>query len=143
MLGPRIQENSPALLMPNTTNAKTKSVTSPPSTLSSPQTVCLATPSPTLTRNAVQGLRLAWGDWCNVNGAGFGVGPTSDTGDDLEDAFVWVKPGRESDGTSDPTADRYDSFCGSADAFKRSPQAGQWNEAYFEMLLKNAIPAFT
>jgi cellulose 1,4-beta-cellobiosidase len=94
-------------------------------------------------RNAVQGLRLAWGDWCNVNGAGFGVHPTSDTGDDLEDAFVWVKPGGESDGTSDTTAARYDSFCGLADAFKPSPQAGQWNEAYFEMLLKNAIPAFT
>ena len=52
-------------------------------------------------RNAVQGLRLAWGDWYNVNGAGFGVRPTSDTGDDLEDASVWVKPGGESDGTSD------------------------------------------
>jgi len=93
-------------------------------------------------RNAVQGLRLAWGDWCNVNGAGFGVHPTSNTGDPLEDAFVWVKPGGESDGTSDSTANRYDSFCGLADAFKPAPQAGTWNEAYFEMLLKNAIPAF-
>ena len=79
----------------------------------------------------------------NVNGACFGVCPTSDTGDDLEDALVWVKPGGESDGTSDPTAARYGSSCGSADAFKPSPQAGQWNEAYFEILLKNAIPAFT
>jgi hypothetical protein len=89
------------------------------------------------------GLCLAWGGWCNVSGAGFGVRPTSDTGDYLEDAFVWVKPGGESDGTSDPTAARYDPFCGLADAFKPSPQAGQWNEAYFEMLLKNSIPAFT
>ena len=94
-------------------------------------------------RNAVQGPRLAWGDWCKVNGAGFGVRPTSDTGDDLEDAFVWAKPGGEPDGTSDPTAARYDSFCGLADAFKPSPQAGLWNEPYFEMLPKNAIPAFT
>jgi hypothetical protein len=47
-LGPRIQENSPAPLMPNTTNARAKSVTLPLSALSSPQTVCLATPSPTL-----------------------------------------------------------------------------------------------
>lgn len=93
-------------------------------------------------RNAVTGLRLAWGDWCNVNGAGFGVRPTSTTGDSLADAFVWVKPGGESDGTSDSTATRYDSFCGLADAFKPAPQAGTWNEAYFEMLLKNAVPSF-
>jgi hypothetical protein len=26
-------------------------------------------------------------------------------------------------------------------AFKPAPQAGQWNEAYFEMLIKNAVPA--
>jgi cellulose 1,4-beta-cellobiosidase len=50
-----------------------------------------------------------------VNGAGFGVRPTSNTGNPLEDAFVWVKPGGESDGTSDSTATRYDSFCGLAD----------------------------
>ncbi|KAE9367681.1 glycoside hydrolase family 6 protein [Stipitochalara longipes BDJ] len=94
-------------------------------------------------RNAVQGLRNAWGDWCNVNGAGFGVRPTATTGDPLFDAFVWVKPGGESDGTSDSTANRYDSFCGKPDAFSPAPQAGQWNEAYFEMLLKNAVPAFS
>jgi len=109
-------------------------------------------------RNAVQGLRLDWGDWCNVNGAGFGVRPTSETGDALADAFVWVKPGGESDGTSDTTATRYDSFCGLSDgmsssvsfyhdtniyvAFKPAPEAGTWNQAYFEMLLKNASPAF-
>ncbi|KAI5793136.1 exoglucanase-6A [Geopyxis carbonaria] len=93
-------------------------------------------------RNAVQGLREEWGHWCNVNGAGFGVRPTSSTGDSLIDAFVWVKPGGESDGVSDPSADRYDSFCGNSDAFKPSPQAGQWNQAYFEMLVKNAVPSF-
>ena len=93
-------------------------------------------------RNAVQGLRLAWGDWCNVNGAGFGVRPTSSTGDSLTDAFVWVKPGGESDGTSDSSATRYDSFCGKEDAFKPSPEAGTWNQAYFEMLVKNAVPSF-
>lgn len=42
-------------------------------------------------RNAVTGLRKAWGDWCNVNGAGFGVRPTADTGDSQTDAFVWGK----------------------------------------------------
>jgi cellulose 1,4-beta-cellobiosidase len=93
-------------------------------------------------RNAVTGLRQAWGDWCNVNGAGFGVRPTSSTGSSYVDAFVWVKPGGESDGTSDTSAVRYDSFCGLSDAFKPSPEAGTWNQAYFEMLVKNAVPSF-
>jgi cellulose 1,4-beta-cellobiosidase len=93
-------------------------------------------------RNAVTGLRKEWGHWCNVNGAGFGVRPTSNTGSKQADAFVWVKPGGESDGTSDTTAKRYDSFCGYEDAFKPSPEAGQWNQEYFEMLVKNAKPAF-
>ena len=93
-------------------------------------------------RNGVSGLREEWGNWCNVNGAGFGARPTSSTGAELADAFVWVKPGGESDGTSDTSAVRYDSFCGKPDAFKPSPEAGQWNQAYFEMLLKNAKPSF-
>ena len=37
----------------------------------------------------------AWGDWCNVQGAGFGPRPTTNTGNSLVDAFVWVKPGGE------------------------------------------------
>jgi len=93
-------------------------------------------------RNGKSGLRKAWGDWCNVIGAGFGKRPTSSTGSSLADAFVWVKPGGESDGTSDTSATRYDSFCGKEDAFKPSPEAGTWNQAYFEQLLKNANPSF-
>ncbi|KAL1742002.1 glycoside hydrolase family 6 protein [Schizophyllum fasciatum] len=92
-------------------------------------------------RNGVQGLRDAWGDWCNVDGAGIGVRPTADTGEELADAFVWVKPAGESDGTSDSSATRYDSFCGKDDAYKPAPEAGAWNQPYFEMLLKNANPA--
>lgn len=93
-------------------------------------------------RNGVTGLRSEWGHWCNVNGAGFGVRPTGSTGNSLTDAFVWVKPGGESDGTSDSSATRYDSFCGMDDAFKPSPEAGAWNQAYFEMLVTNAKPSF-
>jgi cellulose 1,4-beta-cellobiosidase len=91
-------------------------------------------------RNGVQGLRDEWGDWCNVDGAGFGPRPTSNTGQELTDAFVWVKPGGESDGTSDTSANRYDSFCGKPDAYNPAPEAGTWNQAYFEMLVKNANP---
>lgn len=93
-------------------------------------------------RNAVTGLRKEWGDWCNVKGAGFGVRPTGSTGNTLVDAFVWVKPGGESDGTSDTGATRYDSYCGKEDAFKPAPEAGTWNQAYFEELVKNAKPSF-
>ncbi|KAK0709412.1 glycoside hydrolase family 6 protein [Lasiosphaeria miniovina] len=93
-------------------------------------------------RNGVTGLRKEWGDWCNVHGAGFGVRPTADTGTELADAFVWIKPGGESDGTSDTSANRYDSFCGKDDAFKPAPEAGTWNQVYFEDLIKNANPSF-
>ncbi|GKT67108.1 cellobiohydrolase II [Colletotrichum tofieldiae] len=84
----------------------------------------------------------AWGDWCNAIGTGFGLRPSTNTGSSLVDAFVWVKPGGESDGTSDTTAARYDHNCGKNDALKPAPEAGTWFQAYFEQLLKNANPAF-
>ncbi|ORY71078.1 1, 4-beta cellobiohydrolase [Pseudomassariella vexata] len=87
--------------------------------------------------------QLAWGDWCNVIGTGFGMRPTANTGLELEDAFVWVKPGGECDGTSDTSAARYDYHCGLSDALQPAPEAGTWFEAYFEQLFKNANPAFT
>ncbi|KAI8624747.1 carbohydrate-binding module family 1 [Xylariaceae sp. FL1651] len=84
----------------------------------------------------------AWGDWCNVRGAGFGIRPSANTGSSLLDAFVWVKPGGECDGTSDTSAARYDYHCGLADALTPAPEAGSWFEAYFEQLYKNANPPF-
>ncbi|KAJ5370350.1 uncharacterized protein N7496_006442 [Penicillium cataractarum] len=94
-------------------------------------------------RNGVQPTQQsAWGDWCNVKGTGFGVRPTTDTGDDLEDAFVWVKPGGESDGTSDSSSARYDAHCGYSDALQPAPEAGTWFQAYFEQLVENANPSF-
>ncbi|KAL5339526.1 1, 4-beta cellobiohydrolase [Aspergillus crustosus] len=83
----------------------------------------------------------AWGDWCNVINTGFGQRPTTNTGDALVDAFVWIKPGGESDGTSDSSATRYDAHCGYSDALQPAPEAGTWFQAYFEQLLKNANPA--
>jgi cellulose 1,4-beta-cellobiosidase len=94
-------------------------------------------------RNGVQPTaQNAWGDWCNVKGTGFGIRPSANTGNSLLDAFVWVKPGGECDGTSDSSAARYDAHCGLSDALQPSPQAGTWFEAYFEQLLTNANPAF-
>ena len=37
-------------------------------------------------------------DWCNPPGRGLGIRPTTDTGDPLADAFLWVKVPGESDG---------------------------------------------
>lgn len=113
-------------------------------------------------RNGVQPTQQnAWGDWCNVKGTGFGVRPTTDTGDALEDAFVWVKPGGESDGTSDSSSARYDAHCGYSDALQPAPEAGTWfqvsqvliwsiictpadssAQAYFAQLIANANPSF-
>lgn len=94
-------------------------------------------------RNGVQPTKQqAWGNWCNVIGTGFGVRPTANTGDELLDAFVWIKPGGECDGTSDPSAERYDAKCSSPDAMQGAPQAGTWFQAYFEQLLENANPKF-
>jgi hypothetical protein len=38
-----------------------------------------------------QFLTLYIGNWCNVQGTGFGIRPSANTGDPLVDAFVWVK----------------------------------------------------
>ncbi|KXX74022.1 Exoglucanase-6A [Madurella mycetomatis] len=86
--------------------------------------------------------QIEWGNWCNSIGTGFGMRPTSNTGLDYQDAFVWVKPGGESDGTSDTSAVRYDHNCGAEASLKPAPEAGQWFQAYFEMLLTNANPPF-
>ncbi|KAH7351029.1 1, 4-beta cellobiohydrolase [Rhexocercosporidium sp. MPI-PUGE-AT-0058] len=86
--------------------------------------------------------QVAWGDWCNVKGTGFGLRPSTNTGSALLDAFVWIKPGGECDGTSDTSAARYDAHCGLEAALKPAPEAGTWFEAYFEQLLTNANPPF-
>lgn len=94
-------------------------------------------------RNGVQPTaQILQGDWCNLIGAGFGIRPSTNTGDALLDSFVWIKPGGECDGTSDTSAARYDFHCGLADALKPAPEAGEWFQAYFEQLLKFANPAF-
>jgi len=94
-------------------------------------------------RNAVQPTKQQkWGNWCNVIGTGFGVRPTANTGDELVDAFVWIKPGGECDGTSSQSAARFDQHCASPDALQPAPEAGSWFQAYFEQLLTNANPKF-
>ncbi|OCH92110.1 cellobiohydrolaseII [Obba rivulosa] len=91
-------------------------------------------------RSGVQNIRQQWGDWCNVKGAGFGTQPTTNTGNSLIDAIVWVKPGGESDGTSNTSAARYDYHCGLSDADQPSPEAGTWFQEYFQTLVSQANP---
>lgn len=47
-------------------------------------------------RSGVQDLRVAWGDWCNIKGAGMGLRPTaSGLPTTYLDAIVWVKVSTE------------------------------------------------
>jgi len=77
--------------------------------------------------------------WCNVTGAGLGERPRASPAP-LVDAFFWVKIPGESDGTSDPSAPRFDAACASPDSASPAPQAGEWFPAYFQDLARNASP---
>jgi cellulose 1,4-beta-cellobiosidase len=76
-------------------------------------------------RVALLGAREAWGEWCNVSPAGFGLLPGAKQDNKNVDSIVWIKPGGESDGA-----------CGLAGA----PSAGAWFDKYVQMLVKNAEP---
>jgi cellulose 1,4-beta-cellobiosidase len=91
-------------------------------------------------RNGRGGIRHEWGAWCNVRGAGLGERPAASPKPGL-DAYVWIKPPGESDGTSDPSAPRFDAQCATQDATTGAPQAGQWFDSYFVSLATNATPA--
>ncbi len=96
------------------------------------------------------------GNWCNVSGAGLGKRPQV-TGVPGIDAWVWIKPPGESDGTDDPDSPdeagkRYDPDCGpgkvvpgsvwpvATNALPGAPHAGEWFQAHFEQLVRNAQP---
>ena len=74
--------------------------------------------------------------------AGFGPRPSTTTPDPTIDAIVWVKPGGECDGASDPSDAGYDPTCANSYAPTPAPHAGTWFEAYFENLINLANPAF-
>ena len=91
-------------------------------------------------RNGKGNIRSKWGDWCNVHGAGLGERPRADPAPGI-DAYWWVKPPGESDGSSDPNGPRFDVMCAGPNAAKNAPQAKKWFEAYFMDLVHNANPA--
>jgi cellulose 1,4-beta-cellobiosidase len=90
-------------------------------------------------RNGRGNVRSAWGAWCNTKGAGLGARPVADPAPGI-DAYYWVKPPGESDGTTDPTAPRYDPDCSSPDASPGAPEAGKWFHPYFLDLVRSANP---
>jgi len=95
-------------------------------------------------RNGVPDSRTDCSNWCNIARAGLGEPPSSNTaasGLDIIDAFFWVKPPGESDGSSDSTAPRYDYHCSSVDSMVPAPQAGDWFSAAFVSMATKADPA--
>jgi cellulose 1,4-beta-cellobiosidase len=84
-------------------------------------------------------VRKDWGSWCNIKGAGIGPRPQV-APSPLLDAYFWIKPPGESDGTSDEKAARFDAACQSEDSMLNAPEAGQWFNAHFVELVKNAEP---
>jgi cellulose 1,4-beta-cellobiosidase len=90
-------------------------------------------------RNGRAGVRTKPGDWCNVSGAGLGERPRAAPAPNV-DAYFWIKVPGESDGTSDPNAERFDAACAAPSAARDAPQAGAFFPAYFLALVENADP---
>jgi len=100
--------------------------------------------------------RIHLGNWCNQSGAGLGERPTAAPEAGI-DAYVWMKPPGESDGSSteipNDEGKGFDRMCdptyhGNAlngnnlsGALADSPLSGHWFSAQFQELMRNAFPA--
>jgi cellulose 1,4-beta-cellobiosidase len=81
------------------------------------------------------------GTWCNVIGTGFGERPKGDPDPvnmPLLDAYMWLKPGGDSDGSSQGAY--ADPVCAHSDSLPGAGNAGDWFHEYFVQLLQNANP---
>jgi cellulose 1,4-beta-cellobiosidase len=103
--------------------------------------------------------RIHAGNWCNQSGAGLGERPQASPESGI-DAYVWIKPPGESDGSSEliptgpdnPDGKGFDEMCdptytGNArngysmtGALPNAPVSGAWFEAQFQELVANAYP---
>lgn len=103
--------------------------------------------------------RPAKGDWCNQNGAGIGKMPFSAVSAPYQ-AYVWVKPPGESDGSSvliptgplNPDGKGLDGMCDpsyagnalnenmNSNALPNAPLSGAWFQAQFNQLVANKFP---
>jgi cellulose 1,4-beta-cellobiosidase len=98
--------------------------------------------------------RIHLGNWCNQAGAGIGERPKASPAAGI-DAYVWIKPPGESDGSGSVAADGkgIDGMCDPAyagnprnnnnmsGALPDAPISGAWFSAQFQELLANAYPA--
>jgi cellulose 1,4-beta-cellobiosidase len=104
-------------------------------------------------------LRIDWGNWCNQPG-GIGARPVANPAAGF-DAFVWIKPPGESDGSSsliptgpnNPTGKGFDRMCDPTfggdplnnnmptGSMGNAPVSGAWFQAGFNTLVQNAFPA--
>lgn len=88
-------------------------------------------------RNGNPRARTVWGNWCNVREATLGAAPQVNPEPNI-DAYVWIKPPGESDGSAvyeTPTQGK-DSSCASADSMAVSPVAGEWFHEHLVQLLR-------
>ncbi|WP_329551999.1 glycoside hydrolase family 6 protein [Streptomyces sp. NBC_00696] len=99
--------------------------------------------------------RIHIGNWCNQSGAGLGERPKAAPAAGI-DAYVWMKPPGESDGSSTAIANDegkgFDRMCdptytGNArngnslsGALPNAPLSGHWFSAQFQQLMANAYP---
>ncbi len=100
--------------------------------------------------------RIHAGNWCNQSGAGLGERPKAAPAAGI-DAYVWVKPPGESDGSSrlipNPEGKGFDRMCDPTyegnerngnnltGALPDAPISGAWFSAQFRELMANAYPA--
>ncbi|MEU6197743.1 glycoside hydrolase family 6 protein [Streptomyces sp. NPDC047061] len=99
--------------------------------------------------------RIHVGNWCNQSGAGLGERPQAAPAAGI-DAYVWMKPPGESDGSSSAIPNDegkgFDQMCdptytGNArngnsmsGALPNAPLSGHWFSAQFQQLMANAYP---
>ncbi|MET9357149.1 cellulose 1,4-beta-cellobiosidase [Streptomyces sp. NPDC006617] len=99
--------------------------------------------------------RIHLGNWCNQSEAGLGERPQASPAAGI-DAYVWMKPPGESDGSSklidNPDGKGFDRMCdptytgnerngnSMSGALPDAPISGAWFSAQFQELMKNAYP---
>jgi len=99
--------------------------------------------------------RIHKGNWCNPSGAGIGERPRAAPASGI-DAYVWIKPPGESDGSSSAIPNDegkgFDRMCdptyggnprnnnSQTGALPNAPISGHWFQAQFQQLLQNAYP---
>ncbi|MFV2022249.1 glycoside hydrolase family 6 protein [Micromonospora sp. LOL_023] len=100
--------------------------------------------------------RFQKGNWCNQSGAGLGERPRAAPASGI-DAYVWIKPPGESDGSSrlipNDEGKGFDRMCdptyagnprnnnNMSGALPNAPVSGHWFSAQIQQLMANAYPA--